>query len=235
MHTHKDIKSELLNKADKQKAKDLQRFFKTGPGQYGDGDVFIGIVVPEQRRTANKFRDAGLTEIEKLLHDEIHECRLTALLILCEKFDKADSDERKKIFELYIKNYDYINNWDLVDLSAPKIAGGYLLDNDRSFLVELAKSGNLWKQRIAVLATFAFIKNNDFNDTLKLAKLLINHRHDLIHKAVGWMLREAGKRDIDVLISYLNRYYKKMPRTMLRYAIEKLDEETRVKYLKGTV
>jgi 3-methyladenine DNA glycosylase AlkD len=235
MHTFKDIKSDLLKKADKQKAKILQRFFKTGPGQYGEGDVFIGVVVPEQRRTAKKFRDAGLTEVEKLLHDKIHECRLTALLILCEKFDSAGQNGQKEIFELYIKNYNYINNWDLVDLSSPKIAGQYLSDKDRSCLIEFANSDTLWKQRIAVIATFAFIKNNDFNDILKLAKLLINHKHDLIHKAVGWMLRETGKRDIDVLISFLNRYYKKMPRTMLRYAIEKFDKETREKYLKGIV
>ncbi|MFH0976996.1 MAG: DNA alkylation repair protein [Spirochaetota bacterium] len=233
MHNFEQIKSELLSKANKEKAKGLQRFFKTGPDQYGEGDIFIGITVPEQRVTAKKFRDAGLKEIEKLLHDKIHECRLTALLILCEKFNKADPGLRKEIFELYMDNYEYINNWDLVDLSAPKIAGEYLLDKNRSYLYELAKSGNLWKQRIAVLASYAFIKNNDFSDTLKLSELLLNHKHDLIHKAVGWMLREAGKRNVNILKTFLNKHYKKMPRTMLRYAIEKLDENTRLKYLKG--
>jgi 3-methyladenine DNA glycosylase AlkD len=235
MNKYEEIKSELLKKASKQKAKQLQRFFKTGAGQYGEGDIFIGVVVPELRKSAKKFRDTELIEIEKLLHDKIHECRLTALLILCDKFDIADTDGCKEIFELYINNYNYINNWDLVDLSAPKIAGGYFLNKDRSGLYELAKSDNLWKQRISVLATFTFIKNNDFNDTLKLAKLLLSHKHDLIHKATGWMLRETGKRNPDILISFLNKYYKKMPRTMLRYAIEKFDEDTRLKYLEGLV
>jgi 3-methyladenine DNA glycosylase AlkD len=234
MHKFKDIKSELLSKANKEKAKGLQRFFKTGPGEYGEGDIFIGVVVPEMRKTAKKFRDTGLTEVEKLLHDKVHECRLTALLILCEKFDSADQSGQKNIFELYIKNYNYINNWDLVDLSAPKIAGGYLLNKDCSYLIKLAKSDNLWKQRIAVLASFTFIKNNDYSDIVKLAELLLNHKHDLIHKAVGWMLREAGKRNLNILISFLDKNYKKMPRTMLRYSIEKLDENVRVKYLKGT-
>ena len=224
MHKFEDIKSELLSKANKEKAKGLQRFFKTGPGEYGEGDVFIGVVVPEMRKTAKKFMDTGLTEVEKLLHDKVHECRLTALLILCEKFDSADQNGQKEIFELYIKNYNYINNWDLVDLSAPKIAGGYFLNRDRSYLIKLAKSDNLWKQRIAVLATYAFIKNNEFAEILKLAELLLNHKHDLIHKAIGWMLREAGKRDLNILISFLDKNYKKMPRTMLRYSIEKLDE-----------
>jgi 3-methyladenine DNA glycosylase AlkD len=235
MHKFEQIKSELLSKANKEKGKGLQRFFKTGPGEYGEGDVFIGIAVPELRKTAKKFKDAGLKEIGKLLHEEIHECRLTALMILCDKYDAADEKGRKEIFELYIKNYKYINNWDLVDLSAPKIVGGYFLLKDRSYLIELGKSGNLWKQRIAVLATYAFIKNKDFTDILKLAELLLSHKHDLIHKAVGWMLREAGKRDLRVLTSFLKKHYKKMPRTMLRYAIEKLDEDTRIKYLKGMV
>ena len=234
MPTSDQIKSDLLKKANKQKAKILQRFFKTGSGEYGEGDIFLGIVVPEQRKTAKKFKDAGLKEIEKLLHDKIHECRLTALMILCDKFKFAGNEEQVRIFKLYIKNYKYINNWDLVDLSAPTISGGYFLNRDRSFLHELAESGNLWKQRIAVLSTYTFIKNNQYSDMLKLAEMLLNHKHDLIHKAVGWMLREAGKRDLKVLLLFLNGNYKKMPRTMLRYAIEKLDETTRMKYLKGT-
>ena len=234
MPTSDQIKFDLLNKADNEKAKVLQRFFKTGPGEYGEGDVFIGIVVPEQRKTAKKFNDAGLKEIEKLLHDAIHECRLTALMILCDKFKSAEPDEQERIFKLYIKNYKYINNWDLVDLSAPAISGGYFLRRDRSFLYELVKSDNLWKQRIAVLSTYTFIKNNEYTEILKIAEMLLNHKHDLIHKAVGWMLREAGKRDLNILLSFLKKHYKNMPRTMLRYAIEKLDENTRQNYLKGT-
>jgi len=225
------VKKCLQKKINKEKAIFLLRFFKTQKGQYGEGDVFWGITVPEQRKIAKKFKEINFYQIQELLSDEIHECRLTGLLILIEKYKKADQAEQSKIFKLYLKNYKNINNWDLVDLSAPAIVGNYLLNKDRKIIYDLAKSDNLWKKRIAIVATFAFIKNKQLDDTFEIAKILLNDKHDLIHKAVGWMLREAGKRNKKAEIDFLKKYAPKMPRTMLRYSIEKFSGSERKKFL----
>ena len=226
------IKKELKKFSNKNQADILQRFFKTGPGEYGEGDIFLGIKVPEIRKIVRKYyNEISLEETIKLIQSKIHEIRLTGVLILVAKYKKANKAEKKKIFNLYLKNYKYINNWDLVDLSAPNIVGNYLLDKNREILFTLAKSNNLWKKRISILATFTFIRNNQFDDTLKISKILLQDDHDLIHKAVGWMLREVGKRDQAVEEKFLKKHYKQMPRTMLRYAIEKFPEPLRKSYL----
>ncbi len=231
MHKADEIKKELKKIADKDKAKQLAGFFKTGKGQYGEGDIFIGITVPDQRKTAKLFIETELSEIEKLLDDPIHECRLTALLLLIGKYSKADDSGRKKIAEFYLSKTSRINNWDLVDLSAHQIIGNYYFDKDRKKLYQLAESSSLWEQRIAVVSTYYFIKRNDFKEIITFSEMLINHKHDLIHKATGWMLREAGKMDLSVLKEFLDKHHKKMPRTMLRYSIEKLDESDKLKYM----
>ena len=223
------LEKELKIKANLEKAKILQRFFKTGPGEYGEGDVFLGIVVPEIRKLVKKYSNLKIKEIIKLLHSKIHEERLTALLIMVNKFQVEE--DKEKIYNLYLKNTKYINNWDLVDLSADKIIGDYLLNKPKSILYKLAKSKRIWERRISIIATFNFIKNNKFKETLKIAKILLNDEHDLIHKAVGWMLREVGKRDLKTEEKFLKKYYKKMPRTMLHYAIEKFPEKKRKQYL----
>ncbi len=225
------IKRDLLRLSDPEKAKKLSGFFKTGKGQYGEGDIFLGIPVPEQRKVAKKYRDLPLSDIQELLSSKIHEHRLTALIILVSKYEKADDSGKKEIFSFYLKNTENINNWDLVDLSAPKIVGDYLFNKDTSILFKLAKSDNLWERRIAVLSTFTFIRNNDFEDALHISKLLLRDEHDLIHKAVGWMLREIGKRDQETEERFLNKHCMQMPRTMLRYAIEKFDKNKRKFYL----
>ncbi len=227
------IKEELLNLKDLEKAEILSRFFKTGKGEYGEGDIFLGIIVPKQRKVAKKYLNLGLEEIQKLLSSKIHEHRLTSLFILIDKYKK--SDNKKEIFDFYLKNTKNINNWDLVDLSAGNVLGNYLLEKDKSILYELAKSNNLWERRISIVSTFAFIKNNKFEDTLKISEILLNDKHDLIHKASGWMLREIGKRNQEIEEEFLKKYYKKMPRTMLRYSIEKFDEDKRKFYLKKIV
>ncbi len=214
------------------KAKILQSFFKTGKGEYGEGDIFLGIVVPEQRKIVKKyFQEASLPDVQKLLNSKIHEYRLVGILILVEKFKKAEDKLKKEIFDFYLKNTRNINNWDLVDLSAPHIIGNYLLDKDRKSLYKLAKSKTLWEKRIAILATFAFIREKQFANTIEISKILLKESHDLIHKAVGWMLREIGKRDEQELIKFLDKYTLQMPRTMLRYAIERLPEKKRKYYL----
>ncbi len=229
--TYNKIVQELEQLADPKQATLFQGFFKTGKGQYGEGDIFLGIKVPEQRKVAVKYKDVSLTEVQKLLKSKIHEHRLVTLLILVGKFQKADPSERLSIFDLYLKNTRYINNWDLVDLSAPYIVGTYLLDKDRNILYTLAKSTLLWERRIAVLATFTFIRNDDFKDSLKIAEMLLHDDHDLIHKAVGWMLREIGKHDQSTEEKFLKKHYKAMPRTMLRYSIEKFDDKKRKFYM----
>jgi 3-methyladenine DNA glycosylase AlkD len=230
------IQKEIYASKDPVRAKNLARFFKTGKGEYGEGDIFLGIQVPRQREIAKKYVHLGLDEIQKLLSSKIHEERLIALLILTYKFNKA-RDERKEIFEFYLKNSKHINNWDLVDLSAPKIAGNFLFfnENEREILYKFAKSKNLWEKRIAILSTFEFIKNNEFQDSFDIAKILLQDEHDLIHKAVGWMLREIGKKDIKKEEEFLKQHYKKMPRTMLRYAIEKFNEKKRKAYLQNKI
>lgn len=227
------VKKDLQRIADPEKAVTLARFFKTGKGEYGEGDIFIGIKVPDQRNVARRFRELPLPELKTLLSDPVHECRLTALMILVDKYSKADVRTRGEIFDFYIGNTRYINNWDLVDLSCEKIIGRHLYSSgsDRSILYDLAGHDYLWDQRIAVVSTYWFIKNRDFDDTVRLCEYFLGHRHDLIHKATGWMLREAGKRDITVLREFLDRHAGVMPRTMLRYAIEKLDGTERKKYM----
>ena len=226
----KNLENDFQKSANPEKAKLLQRFFKTGKGDYGEGDIFLGISVPEQRKIAKKYTELNLTQIQILLNSKIHEHRLVGLLILIEKFEKTN--DKKEIFEFYMSNYDNINNWDLVDLSSHKIAGVYLIDKDKKILYDFAKSNHLWKKRISIVSTYAFIKNNIFKDTLKISEILLNNKHDLIQKAVGWMLREIGKKNQDVEEDFLNKHYKNMPRTMLRYAIERFSEEKRKYYMK---
>ena len=225
------IKKELKQLSNPKKARILSRFFKTGKGEYGEGDIFLGIPVPEQRKVAKKHIDISFADLQELLNSKFHEYRLTGMLILVFKYEKTDIPGKNKIFRFYLNNTKNINNWDLVDLSAPKIIGDYLINKNRSILFELAKSNNLWEKRIAILSTLRFIKNNDFEDAISISKALLNDEHDLIHKAVGWMLREIGKRDQEKEEEFLRKYYGQMPRTMLRYAIEKFSENKRKKYL----
>lgn len=226
------IRNELKKLGDPERAKKLSGFFKTGKGQYGEGDIFLGIPVPIQRKISKKYQSLTLVDLQKLLVSKFHEQRLTALLILVLKYGKGDLRAKKKIFNFYLENSFYVNNWDLVDLTAPKIVGNYLLDKNRSILYKLVKSSYLWERRIAVLSTFAFIRNHDFLDALEISKLLLCDKHDLIHKAVGWMLREIGKRNQEVLEEFLEEFNMQMPRTMLRYSIEKFNPEKRKYYLK---
>jgi len=228
----KDVITDLERLKNPKKAKICQRFFKTGKGQYGEGDIFIGIKVPEQRGVAKKYIHLNLNEIENLLKSKIHEYRLTAVLILTYKFPKLNRQDKKELTEFYLKNTKHINNWDLVDLSADKILGSYLIDKDKKILYKLARSKNLWERRIAMLSCFNFIKNNDFKDALNISEILLKDDHDLIHKAVGWMLREIGKKDQKTEEDFLKKYYKQMPRTMLRYAIERFPENKRKFYMK---
>ena len=226
------IINELQSVGTPEKAAHLQKFFKTGPGQYGEGDIFIGVVVPHTRGIAKANLQTPSTEIHKLLKSKFHEARLCALLILTERFKKAAEKDRKEIYEFYLKNASCVNNWDLVDLSCPTVVGEYLLDKDRDILYELAQSKCLWEQRIAIVSTYAFIRKNDFFDTISLSERLFTHKHDLMHKAVGWMLREVGKRDRDTLTGFLEENATKMPRTSLRYAIEHYQELERQYFLK---
>ncbi len=228
------FKKNLYELADPVKAKILQRFFKTGKGQYGEGDKFLGVMVPEQRALVKKYWESlSLREIDALLKSKYHEERLSALLCLVEKFRHAGGEKvQTKIYNFYLRHARFINNWDLADLSAPKIAGRYLLDKDRSILYKLAESKNLWERRIAVLATFAFINKGDSKDALKISTMLLSDQRDLIHKATGWCLREIGKRCGEkILLDFLDRHVRAMPRTMLRYAIERLPEKVRKTYL----
>lgn len=226
------IKKELNSLGDKKRAISSARFFKTGSGDYGEGDVFLGITVPIQRSVAKKYLSMDLNEVEELLKSKIHEHRLVALLILVEKFKKSDKKIQEKIYKLYLKNTKLVNNWDLVDLSTHYIVGQFLIDKPRDILYKLVKSKLLWDRRIAMVSTWIFIRNNDFKDVLGLAELLLKDKHDLIHKAVGWMLREMGKKDQKILIKFLDEHTLEMPRTMLRYSIEKFDEKKRKYYLK---
>lgn len=209
----------------------MRRFFKTGKGQYGEGDIFLGIKVPAQRIIAKKYENLNFKDLERLLESKIHEYRLTALLILIKRYKKTDYSGKKKIAEFYLKNTENINNWDLVDLSCVNILGDYLIDKPKQILYKFAKSKNLWEKRISIISTLAFIRNKDFSCALKIAEILMNDKHDLIHKAVGWMLREIGKRDLKILENFLLKHCKIMPRVMLRYAIEKLDDKKKKIYL----
>lgn len=225
------IRADLAGLRDPEKARILSRFFKTGKGEYGEGDIFLGITVPEQRRIAIKYQDASFDDLHELLADRIHEHRLVALHILIGKYNKADNSNRISCVEFYLQHIPSINNWDLIDLSAGKILGDHLMDRDKSILYRFAQSESLWQRRIAMMATFAFIRNNRFDDALKIAGILLQDHHDLIHKAVGWMLREIGKRDQPAEEEFLRRHCKVMPRTMLRYAIERFDKKKREFYM----
>lgn len=225
------IQEELDAYIDPVKREYLPRFFKTGEGQYGQGDKFLGVVVPNTRLVAKQHRDESLEVMSGLLQSEWHECRLCALLMLVERFKKGDEKERKVIYDFYLSQTERINNWDLVDLSAPYIVGEYLKDKPRKNLYDLADSSLLWNQRIAVVATITLIRNGDFIDIIRLAEQLLHHPHDLMRKAIGWMLREMGKRDKDLLVQFLEKHSKVMPRTMLRYSIEKFSAEERAYFM----
>jgi 3-methyladenine DNA glycosylase AlkD len=229
----KTVSSDLKKLANPAKAKILQGFFKTGEGQYGEGDVFYGVTVPQTRTVAAKHAKAAtLADAGELLHSKIHEERLAALLILVHQFQREGDSDKKRIYEFYLKNAGRVNNWDLVDLSAPKIVGAYLQGKDKAVLRRLARSKNIWERRIAIVATFHFIYYGDAKDALEIAEILLHDKHDLIQKAVGWMLREVGKRcSQEELEGFLRTHGKEMPRTMLRYAIERLPEAKRKQYL----
>ncbi len=227
-----ELIKELKSLKNSDQAKILARFFKTGKGEYGEGDKFLGLKVPVIRKYAKKYVSLNFQQVQLLLDNEFHEIRLCGAIILTYKYEKSGDIEKKRIFDFYIKNSKKMNNWDLVDLTAPKISGPYLFDKDRSILNKFVKSKNLWERRIAVMSTFSFIRQNDFEDCLKFCEILLSDRHDLIHKACGWMLREIGKRDERVLTDFLEKHIRNIPRTELRYAIEKLDEKKRKYYLK---
>jgi 3-methyladenine DNA glycosylase AlkD len=232
--TAKEITKELEKLANADQAVNLQRFFKTGPGEYGEGDLFRGIKLPPLRGLARSFKDASLKAITVLLHSRYHEDRSLALFILVDQYKRGDEAVRKTIYDLYLANTRYINNWDLVDQSAPSIVGLHLLERSRSSLLRMARSQSLWERRIAVLATFQFIKHGQFEDATRVAEILLEDKEDLIHKAVGWMIREIGNRNPAAERKFLAKHYRDMPRTMLRYAIEKFPEKERLSYLKGT-
>jgi 3-methyladenine DNA glycosylase AlkD len=233
--TLKAIRSALAEIADPERAKNLSWFFKTGPGEYGEGDRFIGIRVPDLRRLAGKFRDAPADVIAGLLKSPLHEERLLALLVYVDRYKKGSAEERDKIYVQYLANTRYVNNWDLVDLTAGYIVGEHLSERDKAALYILARSADLWERRISIIATSAFIKRGEFAHTLRIAGMLLDDKEDLIHKAVGWMLREVGKKDLKEEEKFLKVHYRNMPRTMLRYAIEKFPEAKRQRYLKGRI
>jgi 3-methyladenine DNA glycosylase AlkD len=216
-------------------AENSQRFFKTAKGEYGYGDIFLGIRVPVIRETVKKYKELKLSEVTKLIKSKYHEVRLFALLVLVYNFKNENIEGQEKIYNLYMKHRKYVNNWDLVDSSAPYIVGAWLCNRDKAILYELALSNRLWERRISILATAFFISQGHFNDTLKISTILLNDNEDLIHKAVGWMLREVGKKNRLVEEKYLRSRYKKMPRTMLRYAVEKFEPERRREYLRGLI
>jgi len=229
-----EISVRLRQLGDPEKARFLQGFFKTGPGEYAEGDRFIGLKVPQVRLLLREYRTLTPTDVLPLLASPIHEERLFALIALVRCFEKGDQPTREQVYTLYLANTSRINNWDLVDISAPQIVGGFLLDRDSGPLDLLAQSASRWERRIAIISTFTFIRQNRFEETMRIARLLLHDREDLIHKAVGWMLREVGKREQTVEEAFLKEHYLIMPRTMLRYAIEKFPEEKRQMYLKGT-
>jgi 3-methyladenine DNA glycosylase AlkD len=224
----------LLALANPEKARFLAGYFKTGKGQYGEGDQFLGIVVPKVRALAKRFRHLPLPDCRKLLVSPYNEARLLALLVLVERYAKGDDATRDAVYALFLKHRHRVNNWNLVDSAAPFITGAHLLQRERSVLYGLLESNSLWDRRIAILSTFAFIRNNDFTETLQLVEKSLNDQQDLMHKACGWMLREVGNRNAAVLEAFLARHHAGMPRTMLRYAIEKFDRDKRKAMLAGS-
>lgn len=230
--TAQELRKKLSRFADKEKAKFLIGFFKTGAGQYAEGDKFLGVMVPKIRSVAKAYRDMTFAELQKLMDSSYNEERLASLLVLVSRFQNADSDAvKKQIFNFYKKNLKRVNNWNLVDASASSIFGSYLSEKKRDLLYKLAKSKNIWERRVAIISTFHFIRLNDFVDALRISEILMEDKEDLIHKAVGWMLREIGKRDERVLINFLEKHAAAMPRTALRYALEKLPGPVRKKYM----
>ena len=234
--THKHVIKELKAVSSPEKAEHSKRFFRTGPGEYGEGDQFLGITVPEQRKIAKKYKSISLSEAEILLQNPFHEVRLTVLMLLVYKLEKADEELSEEIFNLYMSNLQYVNNWDLVDSSCRFIIGKYLEHKEKDLLFDMARSNDLWEKRIAMISCYHFIHNrHEFGDALIIAEILVNDDHDLIQKAVGWMLREIGNVDQELEEEFLRKHYKQMPRTMLRYAIEKFEEPLRKKYLHGEI
>ena len=227
------LKTHLKCLENKEIATHSQKFFKTGKGEYAEGDVFLGIRVPVLRKLVQHYRDLPVHDVTQMLKSKFHEERLLSLLILVAKFHKSNNKDKQVIYDCYLENTKFINNWDLVDSSAEHIVGAYLKNRDKKPIYILAHSKDLWERRISIISTFHFIRDNTFNDALMISEILLHDTQDLIHKAVGWMLREIGKRDISVLEVFLIKHYKEMPRTMLRYAIEKFPEERRQRYLKG--
>ena len=234
-NTYKEVLDLLRSTSDPKIAEHSQRFFKTGEGEYGENDQFLGIRVPKLRKLVKQLNALSLEETSLLLKSPYHEARLLALLMLVDRYPNSDSHEQRKIFEIYVSHTKYINNWDLVDSSAHYILGAHLENRERNLLYEFAESNNLWQRRIAILTTLYFIKRDDFEDALKLSEILLDDNEDLIHKAVGWMLREIGKREKSVEDTFLIQHYRNMPRTMLRYAIEKHPPPERQAYLKGLI
>lgn len=230
-----ELQKRLSSREDSDRASSSKRFFKTGPGEYGEGDLFRGIRVPMLRKLAKEYQSLTLAEIEGLLRSAYHEDRSLALLILVRSYLKGDESVKAKTFDWYLKNTQFINNWDLVDSSAADIVGAFLCDKDRDVLYRLARSSSLWERRIAIIAIFHFIRRGEFGETLKIAEILLADREDLIHKAVGWMLREVGNQNMNIEEEFLTRHYQRMPRVMLRYAIEKLPEARRQQYLRGEI
>ncbi len=230
---NENIQKELKWLGNKEYAARLRKYFKTGKGEYGEGDRFLGIQVPVLRKIAKKYRKISIGEASELVKSQFHEERLFSLLVLVDLFKRANDKDKKKIYTAYLSNTKFINNWDLVDASAGNIVGAYLLTRDKKPIYVLARSKNIWERRISIMSTSYFITYNRFVDTLNIAEMLLGDEEDLIHKAVGWMLREIGKRDFELEERFLGKYYKSMPRTMLRYAIEKFPEEKRKGYLKG--
>lgn len=229
-------REEIRRLANKGIAKNSLRFFKTEKGQYGYGDIFLGIRAPKIRLIAKKHVNISIVNMKILIQSKYHEERFLGLIILVNKYSKTkDKKTKNQLYKIYISSFKYINNWDLVDVTCPHVTGKHLIDKDRSILYKWAKSDDLWTKRIAMVSTFSFIRQNDLEDTFKIAEILLQDKHDLIHKAVGWMLREAGKRDLEKEEIFLKKYYRDMPRTMLRYAIEKFPESKRQDYLKGTI
>ncbi len=228
-----NFRNDILALANVEKSKILSQFFKTGKGEYGEGDIFIGVTVPNNRTVARRYMHLPPTLLISLLQEPIHELRLAALLCMVEQYKskKTTESRRQEIFDTYINHTEYINNWDLVDLSVYNIVGAHLYDRDKSLLYHWAQSNNLWEQRMAIVATMYFIRKGEYNNTLSIATILLQHHHDLIHKAVGWLLREVGKHNQEVLLHYLDEHYRVMPRTMLRYAIERLNPDMRKKYM----
>lgn len=225
------LEQELQTKKDDQRAKISASFFKTGKGQYGEGDIFIGITVPALRTIAKQYNALSLKELEYFLQNPIHEYRFIALIILTNRFAKATEKEKKEIFDFYIQQRKYINNWDLIDTTTPHIVGAYLFDKEKTILYEFAQSPFLWERRIAILATFYFLKRKHYKETVAIAEILLKDKEDLIHKATGWMLRELGKMDQKTEEMFLKKHSQKMPRTMLRYALERFPEEKRKLYM----